>query len=135
MNVWSNNCNGLPISFLISYWFSFLLLRMKFLQYSLSIINQSTRMFRCSICNSNLSTKDSLRRHERSLHRHEKFHCQECGKQYTSLSGLTAHINSMHRGIRYKCNQCDKTFSQPSVRNIHIQSVHKHIYVYFFLKF
>ena len=52
----------------------------------------------CLFCNAIFSTKETLKRHEDSIHKNIKFDCQDCGKQYKVKGLLTIHINNIHKG-------------------------------------
>ena len=63
-------------------------------------------MFNCEICESNFSTKDSLRRHVKIVHgEQKKFVCNVCSKTLRSKIDLNSHMKTIHEDK--KCFICD----------------------------
>ena len=87
----------------------------------------ATRQFIYLICDTILSSKYYVKKHEDIIHRRKdkKLDCQDCGKQFTQKDKFTKHIISIHKGIKYKCKQCDKEFKTASHRSTHVKSLHE----------
>ena len=66
-------------------------------------------MHKCEVCDTSLTSKQSLRDHMNSLHLEKKgFQCGECGKSFTHQK-LKRHIESVHGSNTVSCDLCSKT--------------------------
>lgn len=50
--------------------------------------------------------------------------CNSCEKNYSSRNSLQRHDESVHKGIRHQCNQCEKSFTQKTQLSSHNRLVH-----------
>ena len=77
-------------------------------------LNQSFTNFQCKECGKCLSSKGSLKRHMRCMHKEVKlFECKKCDCYFIQKIDLILHINGFHeRIIQYKCKECGKIFSK-----------------------
>ena len=52
------------------------------------------------------------------------FHCTRCDKQYTTKSGLRMHAESMHEGVMFKCSyeNCPQQFNRRMALRRHLRS-------------
>ena len=63
-------------------------------------------LFNCQECESVLTVKDSLIRHQKSKHEGVKYSCNQCQYKVSDKSNQIRHQKSKHEGITYTCNQC-----------------------------
>lgn len=70
----------------------------------------------CKLCNRELGSADSLRRHINSAGDRPRYPCTfpGCGKSFTSQYTVTKHVNDEHAGnqARFHCAFCFKLFIQ-----------------------
>ena len=85
---------------------------------------QSSNLYRCEFCHYKSKNNHSVTRHEKSVHRKQKFPCDLCGYKATNQGYLTRHKQSKHEGIKHTCSKCDKKFTFKVALTAHIQSVH-----------
>mmetsp|Transcript_13381 Transcript_13381/g.21876 ORF Transcript_13381/g.21876 Transcript_13381/m.21876 type:complete len:218 (-) Transcript_13381:64-717(-) len=73
------------------------------------------KLYRCSFCSGNYSTKNNLRVHIEQIHYKIRcYQCSVCKKNFTGLGNLKFH-EAIHLGMqKYRCNRCDRKFTHPS---------------------
>ena len=72
--------------------------------------------FKCEICGKELSQKDKLQRHKKTVHwSSSEFECTVCEKKFSRKENLQA-----HKKVCCKCRHCHKQFSSPSELLNHI---------------
>ncbi|KDO35140.1 hypothetical protein SPRG_01207 [Saprolegnia parasitica CBS 223.65] len=82
--------------------------------------------FTCSVCRATLSSRKTLREHER-LHESAptRYPCPDCGKTYLSKTNLNSHRRTVHaRARRFPCDFCLDVFSYKHVLQNHIARCH-----------
>ena len=72
------------------------------------------KKYTCDLCGHQVSFKNSLARHKKSVHEEVKFSCRLCNYQATSKESLAKHKRAVHEGVKYPCGQCNH---QPSSNN------------------
>ena len=81
--------------------------------------------YKCDICEKVNFTKESSRKHFKSVHEGFRFQCNLCNKEYTQKLQLKSHIKSVHEGLKHKCTKCDKTFNIKQSLTEHVKFVHE----------
>ena len=59
------------------------------------------KKYPCGLCEYQATRKESLNKHERSVHEGIKYPCSQCEYQATSKSNLQKHRRSVHNEIVY----------------------------------
>ena len=91
--------------------------------------------FECKLCDSEFSTKDSLKthmgsQHEESVDRVSSFECKLCGKMYKSSTGRSIHMERKHGALdmvlyqTYSCEKCEDIFKSKSGLKYHLDAKH-----------
>ena len=71
-------------------------------------------------CGSEYATKFNLKRHVESVHmRIKKFKCQVCETLFSSKQSLKEHFHIHIGSMPFKCVTCDKAFRQASQLSLH----------------
>ena len=79
---------------------------------------------KCNECDVVYYSKESLRQHTGTVHRHLKYKCDICQYEATQATHLISHKKSIHEGVKHPCNICGKEFSQKSHMRTHRDTVH-----------
>jgi hypothetical protein len=68
----------------------------------------------CQVCGLAFSSRKSLLRHSRTVHRAKAFHCSSCRASFTRNDVLMRHVAEHHAGniARIKCVVCGKNISE-----------------------
>lgn len=89
----------------------------------------SSKEVLCDQCGREFTRKESLDRHQATVHgiSYGQHQCSQCGRMFLHTSLLAEHMRA-HRG--YNCDQCTKTFSCASNLRLHLRTHHqnKHLY-------
>ncbi|XP_053568161.1 GDNF-inducible zinc finger protein 1 [Bombina bombina] len=86
-------------------------------------VHSNERRFPCEICDKKFKRKKDIKRHILQVHGGgaERHFCQECGKGLSSKTSLKLHERT-HTGDKpFKCTQCDARFSQTSALKTHMR--------------
>ncbi|XP_072481369.1 PR domain zinc finger protein 5 isoform X2 [Notamacropus eugenii] len=89
----------------------------------------SLKTFRCSVCNTSLSSESSLEQHKEACRGDPQFICKTegCGKRFRSKDALKKHKENIHVGNsrkRLMCTVCSKKCSSSSTLQEH-RKVHE----------
>ena len=84
-----------------------------------------TRLFDCKHCERKYPSKESLKRHNISIHGPKPVPCKECDQKFIWQTKLDEHVKRKHLKSRdVKCYVCDKGFVNKTDLNTHQNSVH-----------
>ena len=80
----------------------------------------------CKICRFKASSSGSLKVHTKLLHKDKEviYKCTNCNKEYKSRDSLYVHNRSEHEMKKYNCNMCEYSAKQKSNLSTHIKAVH-----------
>lgn len=81
----------------------------------------------CTICEYKCVSKETMKRHIRSLHPDIYLACDECEYTCTNISRLNRHKSVKHSGIQYKCDLCLFTCRYPHHLKRHVEAMHEGI--------
>ena len=79
----------------------------------------------CEICSKELSSKDTLRSHMKTVHNQSNegkakvVQCKICSQQFSSRLELGQHKKSQHR--KMNCTMCSKSFGDERKLNLHVK--------------
>ena len=84
-------------------------------------------MYKCTICDDNFSSNQTLSRHIASVHDIQKpFKCSLCDASFIQNSVLKTHVAIVHKGQKpFKCSICNASFSASYSVKTHIATVHE----------
>ena len=105
------------------------------------IINKISTKFQCEICGNSLSSKDSLERHNSTVHNDKEFQCFVCDSIFKKKSQINKHFKTCQNPNKYfltnirpreykrkekpfECNQCGKHFNRKYNLGKHIELLH-----------
>lgn len=78
--------------------------------------------FKCHICQKQVKTIHSLRRHMK-IHSGIKPHsCSICGKRFLEQGNLTKHLRNHNKDKKHQCNECGLRFYERNKLMIHIRT-------------
>ena len=83
--------------------------------------------FQCSLCNKSYFYKQSLKKHNNSVHEGKKpYQCTICGTSFGAKKNLDNHNIQVHQKRElYQCSLCDKSYPYSHSLKIHIETVHE----------
>ena len=79
----------------------------------------------CKECGKSFMCKQSLIRHEESVHIGKKHACEYCTQKFTDPGAVKRHIQSKHLGLKYECSHCGIQFSAKQTLTNHIKTIHE----------
>ena len=83
--------------------------------------------FKCSECDLNLASANSLEIHLRSHTGHRPFSCSECDKSFTSLQYLIQHKEFHRKSKDFKCDICSKRYQNSNALSQHKVDYHTNV--------
>ncbi|XP_070505290.1 zinc finger protein 91-like [Chironomus tepperi] len=96
--------------------------------------DEDVQEFKCNVCESLHSTKETFRQHFMSKHVEEKnelFVCNACNRTFKTKELIFLHVRRNHRKLKNQpmklisvCTYCRKIFSSEVTLNRHVQAVH-----------
>ena len=87
--------------------------------------------FKCSECDLNLASANSLEIHLRSHSGHRPFSCSECDKSFTSLQYLMQHKEFHRKSKDFECDICSKRYQNSNALSQHKVDYHTNANVKF----
>ena len=87
---------------------------------------KTSKDFECPKCHKKFTKKESLKRHDDTVHLKLRKHvCEVCGRAFGENGTLQAHIRMRHDKVRSApCFHCGKTFSKDTNLMAHVRRVH-----------
>ena len=83
--------------------------------------------FKCSECDLNLASANSLEIHLRSHTGHRPFSCSECDKSFTSLQYLMQHKEFHRKSKDFECDICSKRYQNSNALSQHKVDYHSNV--------
>ena len=93
----------------------------------LSNAGKNAAAFKCSECDLNLASANSLEIHLRSHTGHRPFSCSECDKSFTSLQYLLQHKEFHRKGKDFECDICSKRYQNSNALSQHKVDYHNNV--------
>ena len=83
--------------------------------------------YQCSLCNKSYFYKQSLKKHNNSVHEGKKpYQCTLCGTSFGAKKNLDNHNIQVHQKRElYQCSLCEKSYPYSHSLKIHIETVHE----------
>lgn len=80
---------------------------------------------RCDICKKMLSSRNSLREHQITIHwKNGRFPCADCDKRFTNRRSLQIHRVMHTKERNYVCELCGSTHKRPHELTLHMRDMH-----------
>ena len=95
-------------------------------------IHEGPKEFICESCSKKFSRAQTLGRHIKRVHEHERCTdniCDSCGKNFSSFHSLKHHVKKVHENVKIKkileCEKCPgKSFETKTDLGRHMRQVH-----------
>ncbi|KAM7349713.1 transcription factor grauzone-like [Cochliomyia hominivorax] len=89
-------------------------------------------MFKCKICNENMSSGCNLTKHITTEHPDktdiiEFYECEHCSKRIRNYNLFQKHLRSHNNDKEVECHMCNKSFTSEFDLDRHINNIHKKI--------
>ena len=93
----------------------------------IAIVHEGRKLFSCSTCKKDLSSKQKLERHIKTVHEGLRpYLCSDCGSSFSTKNNLKQHVESIHEKTKqHMCTVCGEFFSLANYLKRHVQKVHE----------
>ena len=79
----------------------------------IATIHEGKKKFKCDICSSKFTSKQSMNIHIAVIHEGKKqFKCDICNAEFTSKHGMKGHIATIHEGKKQTIKTQVKTWNE-----------------------
>ena len=93
----------------------------------IAIVHEGRKLFSCSTCKKDLSSKQKLERHIKTVHEGLRpYLCSDCGSSFSTSTNLKQHVASIHEKTKqHKCTICGASFSLSNYLKRHVKKAHE----------